>query len=87
MKGMYLLHYRKLFYKQSIKNMDKPLCKGCVYLAYNNSIPGHSKCLRFGKKNLISGDIEYSFAEINRSEYGECGVDAKYRRILPEIDI
>jgi hypothetical protein len=77
----------RVLHKTEIQYLDKPLCRGCVYFAYNNRIPEFSKCMRFGEKNLLNGDIDYSFANINRGEYGKCGIDAKYKEVFPTIDI
>ena len=86
-KGILLGQYKNIIYKQSIRHLDKPLCTGCVYLVYNNSYPEISKCMRFANKNLVDGKIEYTFADSNRKEYGMCGVDAKYKRVLPTVDV
>lgn len=60
-----------------IKNMDLPACVDCVhYLEYYQQTPyddiERGKCKLFGKKHLITGQIDYYYAE-------ECRMDDKYR--------
>ena len=54
-------------YHQTIINTDLPICKKCLYFE-----PSSSKCLKFGEMNLLTGVIEYSSAETNRSSV-PCG--------------
>lgn len=79
--------YMRSLNKSEIQYFDKPLCRGCLHFVYNPAIPEFSKCMRFGEKNLLNGDIHYSFASINRGQYGKCGIDAKYKEVFPTIDI
>jgi hypothetical protein len=59
----------------TIKDMELPVCKNCRYF-----IPFENKeqyllgrCSLFGKKNIITGEITYEFADICRFTSTKCG--------------
>lgn len=55
-------------YNQQIVNNQTPICKDCFYF-YPGTLPRHIQsalCLKYGEKNLITGEIVYNTAYINR---------------------
>ena len=61
---------------QYIKNGDAPSCKDCAYFQKQSSLDYNmSKCLKYGTKDVISGNIRYEFA-INARDYHnvKCGI-------------
>jgi hypothetical protein len=50
-----------------IKNVDKipNLCKNCKYIKYFANMH-YSKCTKFGRIDLVSGDIRYDYASTAR---------------------
>lgn len=65
---------------QILKSAAPRLCKDCVYLRPNPKFWGFDKnatifghCGKFGKIDLVTGDIEYSFASVCRDNDTQCG--------------
>jgi len=59
-------HHR--LHNQHIANIQTPACKDCFYF-YPGSLPGHiqsSLCLKYGEKDIITGEITYKPAYIQR---------------------
>lgn len=66
-----------------IKNKKVPICINCKYVIIPNSINSYiinksNKCLLFGSKDIVSGEINNTFAEICRKDNNMCGLNAKY---------
>ena len=65
-----------------IKNMDLPSCKNCIHYKPNILISDFTDtsntCQNFGKKNIITDKIDYSFAYDCRSDESKCGEKGKY---------
>jgi hypothetical protein len=62
-----------------IKNLDKPVCKDCIYFKNEYFMnPNTGQCTKFGYKNIMSGEIFYEFAEICRNDENKCGVNGTY---------
>ena len=68
--------YSTITNTQIIANINQPICKDCVY--YFEETKSSIKCLKFANKNLVSGIIEYDYAETNRKD--KCGNNGKYFR-------
>jgi hypothetical protein len=63
-----------------IKNINIPSCRNCIYFkphALNDYIE-LSKCQKFGDKDIISGKIDYDYADHCRKDDTKCGNEAKY---------
>lgn len=67
-----------------ILNKDKPICKNCAYyIPYKfpkiteDSIK-IAKCVKFGRKDLISGKIKYDHVDVCRKDENRCGEYGKY---------
>ena len=64
-----------------IKNVEHPSCKNCIYYKpsyYSDFDSTSSKCEKFGKKNIISEEITYDYAELCRGDKEQCGLEGKY---------
>jgi hypothetical protein len=55
-------------FHQTISNTGLPICNKCLYYKSDTK-----QCLKFGSMNLLTGVIDYSSAETNRSS-NPCGV-------------
>jgi hypothetical protein len=59
-----------------IKNKDLPICKNCRFFI-PHKIPEHqttlSRCSKFGEKDIVSGEINYDFADFCRNNSMKCG--------------
>jgi len=80
---------RSLFSKSTnktfIENNNLPPCINCIhFIEYKNKnsllddISSYGKCKLFGEKNIVSGQINYSFASFCRDNNKQCGLDGKY---------
>ena len=38
----------------------------------------YGKCLSFGEKNVVSGEVSYEYAELCRNNESKCGIKGKY---------
>lgn len=68
-----------LFSNEKIKYLNIPSCKNCIYFRPSllqldeMSFYAFGKCQKFGKKDIISGKISYSFADVCRKNEFKCG--------------
>jgi len=73
-----------LFRSEKIKHLNAPSCKNCVYFRPSlmkldeNSLYTFGKCQKFGRKDIVSGKIYYSFADLCRTDEFKCGFNGKY---------
>ena len=71
-------HHHNRLYNQHIANVQTPTCKDCFYF-YPGSLPGHiqsSLCLKYGDKDLVTGEISYKPAYMHRHGFQQpptCG--------------
>jgi hypothetical protein len=67
--------------KQFIKNAKVPICKQCSFFL-PHTIAKHKYdlgvCKKFGEKNVLSGEIKYYLASINRQDTNRCGLNGTY---------
>jgi len=76
------LFIQTLSTKQIITNIDIPSCRNCIY--FTPSIGSYSyatatgKCFKFGNKNIISGQINYDYANLHRTDNKKCDNEGKY---------
>ena len=62
-----------------IKNIEYPLCKNCKYFSKGPATYDTlGKCMKFGEKNIVSGEITYEYADMVRSYINKCGIEGKY---------
>jgi len=64
-----------------IKNSEYPICKNCVFFKKDDKFPDDlilGKCLLFGKQNIISGEINYEYADIIRKDKDLCNIKGKF---------
>jgi hypothetical protein len=67
--------------KQFIKNVKLPVCKQCTFFVpYTVTKHKHDLglCKKFGEKNILSGDIKYFLASVNRNDTNRCGLSGIY---------
>ena len=71
---------------QFINNLKTPICVRCShFIEHNNNytrgtypINTLGNCSKFGKKNLVTGKIEYDSALKCREDINKCGKDAMF---------
>jgi hypothetical protein len=67
-----------------IKHFSLPVCKDCVYhvskLGKNDPFKSgdQNKCLKYGEKNVVTGEINYQYADIVRKQDLQCGLTGKH---------
>ena len=67
--------------KVFIKNSEVPICLNCVHFIrpaelqkeYRDDYERYGRCKKFGKMNLITGEIEYDIARHCRLDDEICG--------------
>jgi hypothetical protein len=90
MKLSFLFSFFSLSPKNSIiENGAYPVCKNCVYYQphlsdtlFNNRI---GKCTKYGKKEVVSGIIQYDFASVCRLSKYKCGITGNDFVERPEL--
>lgn len=76
-----------------IKNLNLPTCSNCVHFikhdtgsAYNVELHGtFGKCKLFGRKDIITGVIDYDYASMCRSDNTQCGENGKEYKEIPMV--
>jgi hypothetical protein len=65
-----------------ITNSNIPDCKNCIHFLPDNHRYGlHSdyhRCKKFGEKNIITGKVNYYFADYCRKYESLCGLEGKH---------
>ena len=67
-----------------IKHFSLPVCKDCVYHRpqHEKLDPFKSgdqdKCLKYGEKNVVTGYINYQYADFVRKQDLQCGLKGKH---------
>ena len=57
-----------------IKNMNYPACINCVHFTQIERLnPDYAKCKKFGRMDLVTGEITYEYASISRRFDDYCG--------------
>jgi hypothetical protein len=76
--------------KSFILNYNLKSCKNCVHFqpsTYNEFDSYLAKCTLFGKKDIITNEINYDFADSCRIDESKCGMHAKYFEEEPNLDL
>jgi len=64
---------------ETIKNLHNPKCFTCKHFIPDSlGSTGFSKCKKFGKANLISGEITYDYADSCREIETKCGTNGTH---------
>uniref|UniRef100_A0A6C0F6L5 Uncharacterized protein n=1 Tax=viral metagenome TaxID=1070528 RepID=A0A6C0F6L5_9ZZZZ len=64
-----------------IKNSELPVCKDCLHFKpydVNEFSYNLGRCDKFGRKDIVSGEITYVFAELCRIDEDQCGKNGTY---------
>jgi hypothetical protein len=61
-----------------IRNLKYPLCKDCRFYKKDEMHPQFSKCMFFGERDLVTGDIIYEFSKLVRMDDLKCGEKGDY---------
>lgn len=70
-----------------IKNLKLPICISCKHFVLPKSAfidIEYGKCNQFGSKNIITGDIEYTYARKCREFDSLCGKEGKLYNEMPD---
>jgi hypothetical protein len=73
--------YSAMSLSTKIKNINYPLCKTCIHFLpyrYCQNPYEFAKCKFFGEKNVITGEIEYEYAESCRKSEYKCNITGNY---------
>jgi hypothetical protein len=70
-----------------LRNSNLPICINCIhFLQHKTYYPddqlpddySYGRCNKFGKINIITGDIDYDFAINSRQDSQKCGLKGLY---------
>lgn len=70
----------------SIKNDKSNVCANCIHFIPWNTDPKvyeYGKCRKFGNRDLVSGLINYNYADICRNNEDYCGKSGKQYEGFP----
>jgi hypothetical protein len=56
---------------QFIKNNTAPICKQCVF-CIPNKVTEYIRCMKYGSKDLVTGEINYEYAAYSRASPTMC---------------
>jgi len=79
-------------FSTEIRNKHLPICVNCVHFIEDKSnypydpLPNnkYGRCKKFGEINIISGVVEYDFAEKCRNDIKLCGKNGKEFKHIDE---
>lgn len=84
----------KRFTSYFIRNQKLPICSNCIhFIEHKNNYPYeplpsdslYGKCNQFGEVNIVTGIVEYDFANMCRDNINKCG---KYgSHFAPKIEL
>lgn len=61
---------------QIIKNLINPICKECIFFKNQHSYQiMFSNCMKYGEKNVITGEITYDTVNYCRTDETKCGIN------------
>ena len=61
---------------QIIKNLINPICKECIFFKNQHSYQiMFSNCMKYGEKNVITGEIKYDTVNSCRTDAAKCGIN------------
>ena len=61
---------------QIIKNLINPICKECIFFKNQHSYQiMFSNCMKYGEKNIITGEITYDTVNYCRTDEAKCGIN------------
>jgi hypothetical protein len=66
-----------------IKNFRMPTCRDCLYYKGGSKdedpfkISDWDKCLKYGEKNVVTGEIKHQYADFVRKQELQCGLSGK----------
>ena len=64
--------------RSCINNLQYPKCIKCKhFLSVKPHFRGMSKCYNYGTSNIVTGEIDYDFADTCRNDSDRCGLEAK----------
>jgi len=72
-----------------IENYGEPSCRNCIHYrpSFYSIDSSASKCANFGRKDIITGKIEYKYAEMSRNDESACGHIGKYYVLDQNADL
>ena len=65
-------------YSSNIKDLNQPSCINCVHFQPTLWNDEYGKCRKFGRKNIITDEINYDYSSFARFDYNKCGFNGKY---------
>ena len=71
-----------------IKDADAPFCANCKFYkpsSYSEFYSDTAKCVKFGNKDIYTGDIHYDYVSECRLNKGKCGLEGKFFEAEPNI--
>lgn len=70
-----------------IVNYNLPVCKNCMHFMKSKHVDdlSYGVCKLFGKKNIVTGEIKYKYADMTRMSEQLCGINGKYFAHTPKI--
>ena len=79
-----------MIHSSKIENINLPSCKNCVHFIpenYNSFDSPINKCVKYGKKDIITDEIKYEYADSCRSDEQKCGKNAKDFEKEPNMNL
>jgi hypothetical protein len=83
---------RRILLPETIKNLNIPKCTTCKHFIPDSLVSSSfSKCKKFGKANLVSGELFYDFADHCRDAESKCGPNGahyvfdEYHKVKKEL--
>ena len=73
-----------------IVNNDLPSCQNCIYNKHykysNEYTTSLNSCMKFGKKDILTGEINYDYIDLCRKDINKCGPEGKYFKLDNKVN-
>ena len=77
-----------VLFENNIKNINVPACSECKFYkpsSYSEFYSDTAKCVKFGNKDIYTGDIHYDYVSECRLNKGKCGLEGKFFEAEPNM--
>ena len=71
-----------------IKDAEAPICANCKFYKpsiYSDFYSDTAKCVKFGNKDIYTGDIHYDYVSACRHNKEQCGLEGKLFEAEPNM--
>lgn len=87
---LHILPFLMVHQSKRIENINIPSCRNCIHYkpyfsdGYSSNL---AKCEAFGRKNILTNEINYEYADLCRDNETKCGLQGKSFEEEPNVEL